>query len=114
MNNIEEFRGHEEIQHEIEGFHGGPTMEFGHFVECFDGSVYATSHVAVDSDNVVEEFLRQSAVSVEFDSTHEFVDCVEHFGLGELVDDGDVEGLIGFVVFAFGIKIQDSNGGRWV
>lgn len=111
MSNIEEFRRHKEVQHEIEGFHARPTMVLaGHVVERLDGSVYTTGHVAVDLDDGVEEVVGQTTGPLEFDSAHEIVNGVEHLGLSESVDDGGVEGLIGFVVLALGVEFQDCNG----
>lgn len=94
------------MQREIEGFHSRPAPETGHIVKGLNCLLYMTTHIAISLHNTAEEVVGEPAIPLGFDSVHDIVDGFEEVGLGELVDEQSVKGLIGFVVLALGIVVQ--------
>lgn len=114
MDNLVLLGPHEQIQHEIEGFHRRPAVETGHLEEGLDRAVDSASEVAVNLDDSEEEVIGKPAFSFDLDPTHHILDFVEFLGVTELVDDQSVKGFVGFVVPALRILGQDSGHRIWV
>lgn len=112
MNNIEQPRRDQQIQHGVERLHRRPNaITRRHVEQNLHRLLDPTAQVAVNPDDITEELVGEPTVPLVLDPVDDNLDVVEQAGVGELVDEQGEEGFGGFVVLAVGVVVEGGEDG---